>query len=387
MQNKKILFILCLPPPYHGSNISNETLWNSKITESFDCDLLDISDKRNIDNLGGFDLTNVKLALKNIFQLIWKIRKTKPALIYLLVSQNNLAYFRDGLFIIFSKLFSQKSKVVIHLRGSYFGVYYKNTNFFMKKFIELSMRRVNAGIVLGDGLKYIFEDWIKDIYTVPNGTDIFPTINLEDKFKKNNTSGKIIITWLSSLLKSKGLLVFLESVPLVIEKHPNVEFKIAGEWGDDPFTQDKKDETKSKATEIINKYGINSHLNFISLVKGQDKQRLLFDTDIFVLPTIVTEGHPRAIIEAMSAGNPVISTPIGAIPDTVIDGETGFLIEPQNPNMLADRIIKLIEDEELRRKMSISARKRYEELYTKEKFIDNMIRVFNKVLMYKGPIK
>ena len=102
-----------------------------------------------------------------------------------------------------------------------------------------------------------------------------------------------------------------------------MEFKIAGNWGEDSFTQDKMDETKNEATAIINKYGINSNLNFLGLVRGQDKQRFLFDTDIFVLPTIFTEGQP-SILEAMSAGNPVISTPIGAIPDTVIDGETGF---------------------------------------------------------------
>ena len=93
-------------------------------------------------------------------------------------------------------------------------MFYKKTNFFMKKFIELSIQRVDVAIVLGDGLKYIFKDWIKDIYVVPNGTDIFPTINVEDKFKKNNTSGKITVTWLSSLLKSKGILVFLESICL-----------------------------------------------------------------------------------------------------------------------------------------------------------------------------
>ena len=106
----KILMILNLPPPYHGSNVANETLWNSKIKESFDCDLLDISDRRSIDNLGKFDLTNVYLALKNICQFIGKLKKTKLDLIYLPVSQNNLAYFRDGLFILFSKLFSRKFK-------------------------------------------------------------------------------------------------------------------------------------------------------------------------------------------------------------------------------------------------------------------------------------
>lgn len=48
----RLLMILSLPPPYHGSNVANETLWNSKIKESFDCNLLDISDRRSINNFG-----------------------------------------------------------------------------------------------------------------------------------------------------------------------------------------------------------------------------------------------------------------------------------------------------------------------------------------------
>jgi len=83
----------------------------------------------------------------------------------------------------------------------------------------------------------------------------------------------------------------------------------------------------------------------------------------------------------VAAGCPVISTKsVGAIPETVIDAETGILVEKKNSKAIAQAIIKLVEHPELRIKMGMAGRKRYEQYYTQEKNIENMIKVFEKVL-------
>jgi L-malate glycosyltransferase len=83
----------------------------------------------------------------------------------------------------------------------------------------------------------------------------------------------------------------------------------------------------------------------------------------------------------MAAGCPVISTKdVGAIPEVVLDGITGILVEKRRPDQIADAIIKLIEHPELRVSMGNAGRKRYEKYYKTEHNIDKIIELFNKVL-------
>jgi glycosyltransferase involved in cell wall biosynthesis len=109
------------------------------------------------------------------------------------------------------------------------------------------------------------------------------------------------------------------------------------------------------------------------------KEDLLKQTDIFVLPSLF-EAQPLSILEAMAAGCPVVSTWHGAIPETVIDGETGILVEKEDAKELSRALKKLIAEPKLREKMGLMGRKRYQKYYTKERHIENMIDVFKKTL-------
>jgi glycosyltransferase involved in cell wall biosynthesis len=90
------------------------------------------------------------------------------------------------------------------------------------------------------------------------------------------------------------------------------------------------------------------------------------------------------ILEAMAAGCPVISTRVGAIPEVVVDGVTGILVEKQNPQQLADAIMRLVDDPALRQRMGEAGRKRFEEHYTFERCAERLIKVFHQVLEHKG---
>jgi len=251
----------------------------------------------------------------------------------------------------------------------------------MQRFIDFTLKKVDSAIVLGDALKPIFTDWIKDVYVVPNGTDILLSDNGNGQVCRHRMSanGRVTILFLSNLKKFKGILDVIKSAVDVCKRYPQVVYKVAGTWGHDIFSDVSPEELKEEVMEIIRANGLEHAIQFKGFVTGQVKEDLLLDAHIFVLPSHC-EGHPRAIIEAMAASCPVISTRIGAIPDTVMEGETGFLIEPRNPGMLTDRIACLIEDRGLRERMGKAARERYERLYTKERFIEHMIDVFKDIL-------
>ena len=106
------------------------------------------------------------------------------------------------------------------------------------------------------------------------------------------------------------------------------------------------------------------------------------ETDIFLFPTWYPyEGCPMVILDAMSFGIPVISTKdVGAIPEMVIDGESGILTDKKNPGQIADAIIKLIENKEMRSRMGENGRARFRKHFTEEINTENMISTFKKVI-------
>ena len=372
----KILFIFSFPPPYHGANISNQILWESKVQQEFNCKLIDISDRRDLNNLGRFELTNIYLALMHLFIIAKTLIKFKPDMVYMLISQNKWAVVRDGAIILLVKTISN-AKIINHLRGAFFKYFYDNTSNLMKKFVDFTLKKVNAFIVLGDNLRFNFEKWSKNIFVVTNGTDVLINYNIEEKYKEKN---EVVITYLSNFFKSKGIVEVVKSVKEVITRFPDkkIIYKIAGDWGLDPILGLTKEEIKAEVDKVLSTDGTAKYIHFMGVITGEKKLNLLKETDIFLLPTSY-DAHPRSILEAMAAGCPVISTPIGAIPETVIDNETGFIIEPGNHLVLTEKITQLIENENLRKKLSIGSRKRYEACYTTNKSIEKMIQVFHSI--------
>jgi glycosyltransferase involved in cell wall biosynthesis len=100
-------------------------------------------------------------------------------------------------------------------------------------------------------------------------------------------------------------------------------------------------------------------------VYGRNKEKLFRDCDIFVFPTYYDlEAFPLVNIEAMRAGIPVVSSNEGSIPEAVVDGNNGFIIDPKNVKQISNQVLKLVNNEKLRNEMGISGRKRYENYYT-----------------------
>jgi glycosyltransferase involved in cell wall biosynthesis len=95
---------------------------------------------------------------------------------------------------------------------------------------------------------------------------------------------------------------------------------------------------------------------------GEAVRERLRSAGIYALPSL-SEGQPIGILEAMASGIPIVATRVGAIPDLVRDGEHGLLIDPGQPDELAEALEKLVASPELRRSMGTSARKRAEERF------------------------
>ncbi len=367
----KVIIIGAFPPPYHGTTIYTSKLKELLLKEGdLQIFVLDTSDKRNdLTNLGKFDIQNLKAGLISVLKLIYYQLFKKPDIVYIPISQNKWAYFRDGLFILISKLFS--SKVLIHLHGSYFLEFYKNSGNIYKKFIDLTIKNVDGAIVLGEKLRYIFEYWLpkEKVFVLPNFVE--QPLDWDENLDDNKSEDIIRITYLGNLLESKGIFDLLEAIKIIKNECSYVKFivNIAGQFGADISTGLSAEKHKEKFYDYVKL--LNGLINYLGHITDEKaKYDLLKQSDIFVFPSW-NEGQPLVILEAMALGLPIISTKdVGVIDETVIDGVNGILVEKRNVQQLAEAMLKLIEDKELRLSMGKESLKRFKELYTPEKHIE-----------------
>ena len=102
--------------------------------------------------------------------------------------------------------------------------------------------------------------------------------------------------------------------------------------------------------------------------------------DVFVLPAYAKEGVPQALMQAMACGLPVISTPVGAIPEVIEEGWDGLFVPPQDSVALSQEIRRLIEDDDLRAELAAQARLKAEGRFAVDRMLDRMNGVFLGVL-------
>jgi len=354
------------PPPYMGPSIATQIILNSRFVEEFNVIHIDTADRRPLRYLGKLDVANVYLALKHYCLLFHKLMFNKVDLVYIPISQTAIGFLRDVPLIVLSKLF--KKKVILHLRGGYFREFYNSSSRIMKYIIRNNLAKIDRMIVLGQCLKPLFDGLIPDekLSVVPNGAALPSYIHKHD----SRHNKYITVLFLSSLIKSKGLMDVLYSVKRVIQRNNNVKYIFAGPW--------MKDEDRVACEDYLKKERVRDYVEFTGIIVDRQKMEKFQQADIFVFPTYYPfEGHPWVILEAMASGLPIITTDHGCIKESVLDGENGLIIPKRNAEAIAENIIYLIEHPDVRERMRQKSRELYESNFTKEHFVQRMIDVIN----------
>ena len=128
-------------------------------------------------------------------------------------------------------------------------------------------------------------------------------------------------------------------------------------------------------TKRIKDYKLEDKVFLLGPIPNRDIPSFIRASDLVVYATREGEGIPRAILEAMACGKPAVATRVAGIPDAVINGLTGYLVEPRNPKELAEKILKLIKDDELLRKMGSNARKHIEKEFSYQVVVQSIARL------------
>ena len=150
------------------------------------------------------------------------------------------------------------------------------------------------------------------------------------KMKKNLKDKRNLIGYIGRLSPEKGVLNFAKAIPLILKERNDLEFLIGGNG---PLFDEIKNELKNN--------GSYDKVELTSWIHDEELSTYLNELKLFVLPSY-TEGLPHTLLEAMACGTPVLATPVGAIPDVIKEGETGFIMENNSPECIAKNIVRAL---------------------------------------------
>jgi len=171
----------------------------------------------------------------------------------------------------------------------------------------------------------------------------------------------------ANLIHYKNHMMLLRALPLVKEKIPHAHALLIGR---DSGIQ-KELEAYAREREVL------PSITFTG--PRQDIPELLSLMDISVL-TSREEGFPNALLESMAAGIPVVATRVGGIPEVVVEGETAFLVEPDDHEALALRITELLSDPAMARSMGAKGRERVTTVFTMEAMVTSTEEIYDTLL-------
>ena len=162
---------------------------------------------------------------------------------------------------------------------------------------------------------------------------------------KLGVSGYPTIISLRSLQQLYDVQTLVKAAPLVLKDEPNAKFIIAGNGPE-----------KENLVAIANDLGVQESIIFTGSIPNEELPEYLRLSDVYVSTALEDGGIAASTAEAMSCGLPAVITDFGNNKDWVEDGVAGYLVSLSDPNMLADRILKLLGSEEMRRKFGAYGR-------------------------------
>jgi len=145
----------------------------------------------------------------------------------------------------------------------------------------------------------------------------------------------LLIGYIGRMSAEKGVQHFVRALPAILSNHQDLRVLIGGDG-----------QLKQAIETSLQEMGVTDRVDLPGWISHEDLPKYLNQLRLLVLPSY-TEGLPNIMLEAMACGTPVLATPVGAIPDVIRDGETGFIMEDNSPECIARNVMRALNDPDL----------------------------------------
>ena len=314
--------------------------------------------KKEIENAGIsiWDLgLTFKFNLMGVIELIKLIKKRKYNIIH-------VHLFPADVFAAIASLFLPRN---IKWIFSEHGAHNRRRTLKIFKILDnFTYSRYSKIVCVSKQVELVLLNWIP---SNKGKTKVIPNAVPIPKFLNPYSVKTYDILFVGRLTKQKSVEILLRAIKILKNKYSkNLKIAIVGDG-----------ELKENLNNLTVELGVNREVKFLGVRK--DVKELMVSSKIFVLPSR-WEGFGLVIIEAMSNMLPVIATNVGGIPELIEDGKDGILVPPENPKALARAISNLLENEELREKLSQTAYKKVREKYSIDTYSVHMLDFYKSLV-------
>ncbi len=353
---KRAIFYCNFPPPVTGQTIGTEVV-RELLQDEVDIVRLDTSNAEMSvgRGLGGL-WRRATTILRHARALRRELRRAPTDVVYFVVSSSAIGQLRDALTVWLSK--GRTRRIVAHVRS---GNYHENFGRFgLRALSRYVVQSLDQMIFLSRHLAERSAQFVPDEKRAVVFNTIDPAVHVSDeevttKVARRSARERLQVVYISNMIATKGYWDLAKAVAAVRDEVPlAVDFV-----GSFPTPREREEFERFVHNHDL---GATVHIHG-GIADRAVIRRLLLGADVFVLPTYFpVEAQPRSIIEALNAGVPVVATRHASIPEYVVDGDNGYLVDLRSPDQIG-RALTQLADLGTWRERAEAARRSYRELF------------------------
>lgn len=310
----------------------------------------------------GSRLAKLWCSVSALLRIVALLLSGRVAVLHAHVS-SNASFKRKSVYLALARAFGVST--VFHLHGGAFDKFTdQSASPRLRRWIVHSLQRSTRVVALS-------ESWVQYLSRIAPGVKVRAIANPvfmpalpEGRADPEEQRGRLV--FLGRAEHNKGVFDLLQALQLLREQRPDVRLAIGGDGNLEALRAE------------VHRLGLDAQVEVLGWVVGEAKLQQLRRAEVFVLPSY-SEGLPMSMLEAMAFGKAVVVTPVGGIPEAVQHEQQGLLVQPGQPRELADALLRLLQDGELRLRLGQQARQRVAERFGVERVLGQVADLYREL--------
>lgn len=296
-------------------------------------------------------------ALYSLAQFLWLLMRGKVGAVHVHVA-SHASFWRKCIFMLLAR--AMRRPVIFHLHGGGFAHFYQHESSALARYlIRYLLNSAQTIIVLSSQ----WSQWVRSISCNPRVYVIANPV-LVKPLSASQRIREPILLFLGRLEQAKGIVDLLEAIAPLCREFPALKL-VCGGQGDMAGLRKK-----------VASLDLDEHVDLLGWIDGAVKQNWLERAMIFVLPSYI-EGLPMSLLEAMAAGLPIVTTPIGGIPDAITHGNEGLLVAPGDIGALRAALRSVLANAELRTMLSDAAYAKVKKTFSTTHILPQLAAIYH----------